>query len=56
MAASPVGAAGVSLSPAAHPGQMAWGHWRGDDPHKFTNEAAARVKQPGANPTLGSLP
>lgn len=31
------GSCGCLLSPPAHPGQMAQGHWRGDDPHKFTN-------------------
>lgn len=35
MAASPVS---ISLSPPAHPGQMAGGHWRGDGLHRFTNE------------------
>lgn len=35
MAASAVS---ISLSPPAHPGQMAGGHWRGDGPRRFTNE------------------
>lgn len=56
MAVPPAGAVSVSPFPPAWLGHMAWGRWRGDDLHTFTNQAAARVKQPGANPVPVSLP
>lgn len=56
MAVSPTGTAGIFPFPLAQVGHVARGRRRGDDLLTFTNQGAARVKQPGANSTPVSLP